>query len=159
MPPTSPLSPLKKGRRSASLAGSSSRVHDDAFEGFTDAGEQFLVPETLDTVATLIPWNWSVTSVLTLSLVLLNAYCIAFMQWSKWPHVFYFLFFRCCYDIGLGSILRAQSEHKTFSLWYQHHTTLPPHPPPTPPQKLTPTLPSLTVFSLGMRRLFVEWVV
>ena len=112
----------RKVRRSSSLAGglgSGARSHDSVYEGFTDEGDRFLVPETLDTVATLLPWNWSITSVLTLSLLLLNAYCIAFARWSKWPHVFYFLFFRVCYDVGLGVLLRAQSERKAFTRWYE----------------------------------------
>jgi len=101
--------------RRSSLTGTR---HDASYEGFTDEGERFVVPETLDTVATLLPWNWSLTSLLTLALLAANATCIAFAGWSKWPHVAYFLFFRLSYDVGLGAVLRAQSEHKTFTRWY-----------------------------------------
>lgn len=60
----------------------------------------------------------SITSVVTLALLAANALCIAFAGWSKWPHVAYFLFFRLSYDVGLGALLRAQSENKTFTRWY-----------------------------------------
>ena len=92
--------------------------HDPSYEGFTFEGERFVVPETLDTVATLLPPNWSLTSLLTLTLLAANATCIALAGWSKWPHVAYFLFFRLSYDVGLGALLRAQSEHATFTRWY-----------------------------------------
>ena len=108
---SSPPSLFRRG----SLSGSR---HDSSYEGFTSDGERFVVPETLDTVATLLPWNWSITSLLTLSLLAANALCIAFAGWSKWPHVAYFLFFRLSYDVGLGAVLRAQSEHATFTRWY-----------------------------------------
>ena len=112
---SSPSTP--SSRRSGSSL--SAARHDLSYEGFTEDGERFIVPETLDTIATLLPWHWSVTSLLTLSLLAANASCIAFAGWSKWPHVAYFLFFRLSYDVGLGALLRTQSEHKTFTRWYE----------------------------------------
>ena len=106
--------PLPSSRRS-SLTGAR---HDASYEGFTDEGERFVVPETLDTIATLLPANWSLTSLLALALLAANALCIALAGWSKWPHVAYFLFFRLSYDVGLGALLRAQSERKAFTRWY-----------------------------------------
>jgi len=37
---------------------------------------------------------------------------------SKWPHVFIFFFWRLAYDVGLGLLLRAQSERKWFTKLY-----------------------------------------
>ena len=112
----------------ASAASSPSSLHSSlssprhsarAFDGFTSSGERFVVPATLDTVATLLPQHWSLTSVLTLALIAVNAACVACMRWSKWPHLLYFLFFRISYDVGLGLILRSQSRHGSFTAWYE----------------------------------------
>lgn len=116
-------------RKKAPSQSQSQSSHADAGDklseghhwGFTGAGEKFQVPDTLNTVSTLLPHNLSIGSALTLLCILTSAYLVFFGQLTKWPHICIFFFFRCGYDIGLGLILRAQSEHKWF---FKNYVTL-----------------------------------
>jgi phosphatidylethanolamine N-methyltransferase len=89
--------------------------------GFTEDGTRFDVPDTLNTMEIFLPHNLSIGSAISLTCVLISAYLVAFGGYSKWLHIGIFFFWRLSYDLGLGLILRGQSEHKTFMKFYLRH--------------------------------------
>lgn len=76
-------------------------------------GEKFLVPETMSTVSAFYPWNLNPASILSLFFGTTLMYITFFAGWPKWVNICAFMFWRLCYDVGLGIILTYQSKHQS----------------------------------------------
>jgi len=104
--------------KAASSSSSSGPHGPNSQVGFTAAGVKFHVPETLNTTEIFLPHNLSIGSGFSLLCFLTAAYLTFFGGFSKWLNVFIFFFWRTSYDLGLGLILRAQSERQWFLRGY-----------------------------------------
>lgn len=92
--------------------------NSSSLDGLTDDGTKFVVPDTLNTVTTFQPQNIGLVSALTILCLSISAYTVFFCNYTKWLHIIIFFIFRCSYDIGLGIILRNQSQYRTVTKWY-----------------------------------------
>ena len=86
--------------------------------GFTAAGDRFHVPDTLNTAEVFLPGNLSLGSAFSMLCIVTAAGLTFFGGYGKWLNIAIFLFWRTSYDLGLGLILRAQSERHTFLKLY-----------------------------------------
>jgi phosphatidylethanolamine N-methyltransferase len=86
--------------------------------GYTKSGEQFTVPPTVNTISAFYPKNWNAVSLLTMALVLFHSYFVITEAWPVEYHVAWFIFWRVCYNIGLGLLLRQQSMNNSFTNFY-----------------------------------------
>lgn len=117
---------LAAASSSSTSSSSSSAVcsvpHNTATgRGFTEDGQQFDAPETLNTAEVFLPQNLSLGSGLSAICILTAAYLTFFGGYSKWLHMAIFFFWRVSYNVGLGAILSEQSKHKRFQKWYLRH--------------------------------------
>mmetsp|Transcript_22942 Transcript_22942/g.25464 ORF Transcript_22942/g.25464 Transcript_22942/m.25464 type:complete len:734 (+) Transcript_22942:27-2228(+) len=103
--------------------------NEDTPEGEEDGGAkgyvgdvEFIVPATFNTVQAMLPQNMSYGSALTWTIFLINCFLTFYVKAPKWVNITIFLFWRLCYNVGLGVILNGQSINKTFGNLYEEHT-------------------------------------
>ncbi|RMJ08940.1 Phosphatidylethanolamine N-methyltransferase [Fusarium euwallaceae] len=110
--------------RQSSDANTDANVSSDKASktyGRTPDGTVFIVPTTHDMVSQLLdprqPKNFSDAIVLTiLGLHILAAYFLP-SAWKRVVFAFVFLFWRACYNIGIGVLLQIQSNHRRLVTW------------------------------------------
>eukprot|EP00047_Mylnosiga_fluctuans_P004086 m.232631 g.232631 ORF g.232631 m.232631 type:complete len:714 (+) comp12387_c0_seq1:48-2189(+) len=87
-------------------------------QGVTYDGKQrFVIPITRDVMTQLfLPWNWSWMQAFTWVLFTMN-WVFFFTDHSYWFYVGLTLFFRAAYNVGLGLILKKQSETQFITTW------------------------------------------
>lgn len=90
----------------------------NVLDGLTDDGIKFHVPDTLNTVNTFLPVNIGIASFATIILLCCSAYSVLFLNLNKWYHIIWFMLFRVSYDVGLGILLRQQSQFRSITKWY-----------------------------------------
>lgn len=73
------------------------------------------MPKTNSVMASLFtPSKWTPVLGLTVAISLTHIYCFLFTSVPPWVHMVAFLFWRLCYDVGIGWILRTQSQSFLF---------------------------------------------
>eukprot|EP00033_Pygsuia_biforma_P001673 GCRY01001877.1.p1 GENE.GCRY01001877.1~~GCRY01001877.1.p1 ORF type:complete len:624 (+),score=122.42 GCRY01001877.1:185-2056(+) len=83
--------------------------------GSTFEGKSFVVPTCIHSVSTLSnPKSWGIIEYITLSLVLVHFF-VGFLPLPQWFFVALFLFYRACYNLGIGFILFHQSKSQSFT--------------------------------------------
>jgi hypothetical protein len=80
-------------------------------QGFTyDTGQRFVIPTTRDVMSQLfVPWHWTIMQVFTWSIFSLQFF-FYFSGLPNWFFICLTLFWRGMYNVGLGSVLKRQSE-------------------------------------------------
>lgn len=111
--PSSPTSPS-----SASSPTKFDTQH--SYEGFTADGTKFILPETYDTIESFIRPN--IASSLAILLCLFWIWLAVFGNLPEMFHIQMWFFWRCCYNVGLGTTLHFQSNYKTITRFYEKHT-------------------------------------
>jgi len=97
-------------------------VHGDWAEGTTYKGQAFLVPKTADTLQVFLdPQYININTALALIPITIN-YTLSFAFGTPiWFHIIWFLFFRGCYNVGLGYLLHVQSNYDQITTWYRDY--------------------------------------
>eukprot|EP00455_Lapot_gusevi_P050407 TRINITY_DN72_c0_g1_i1.p1 TRINITY_DN72_c0_g1~~TRINITY_DN72_c0_g1_i1.p1 ORF type:complete len:721 (+),score=200.99 TRINITY_DN72_c0_g1_i1:67-2229(+) len=101
----------------------SSEKHSAQRIGYTDAQQSFVVPPTRSFVQTFVyPKNWSLPSLVVLSIMSVEAYLTFFGNMSMNFHIGLFFFWRLWYNVGLGLMLHYQSNYRSLTRLYEAHS-------------------------------------
>eukprot|EP00048_Salpingoeca_helianthica_P023236 m.23182 g.23182 ORF g.23182 m.23182 type:complete len:691 (+) comp8435_c0_seq1:180-2252(+) len=87
-------------------------------QGFTyDNGQRFVIPTTRDVMSQLfVPWHWTIMQVFTWSIFSLHLF-FYFSGLPNWFFICLTLFWRGMYNVGLGYVLKRQSETQFITHW------------------------------------------
>ncbi len=84
--------------------------HQNEAQGVTDDGTRFVIPTTRDVMSQLfVPWHWTLMQVVTWVFFTLN-WAAFFASLPHWCYIALTLFWRMLYNVGLGYVLKQQSE-------------------------------------------------
>jgi phosphatidylethanolamine N-methyltransferase len=100
------------------------QIVDQALDGIANDGSRFKVPKTKSPFGFHSPTSWSIYEWIKYSTGI--AFIMPFFGVPKWVIVSLFLFWRLCYNLGLGFILFKQSNTRWLTKYV--HDELPKHP-------------------------------
>ena len=85
-------------------------------DGVTYDGKRFVIPPMRGVMTQLfLPWNWTLMQVVTWLFFVLNGYSF-FCSYPPWFYYLLTLLWRLLYNVGLGFVLKKQSETQVISV-------------------------------------------